>query len=235
MKYYFCSDIHGIEPSILKRSLIDNGFIFDDENHVLVVCGDITEQSFENELIDYLIKLENAKQLIAVVGNHDRDAFFASGLKNRISNVNFNWISNLPYQFENEHFRIAHGMFIKKDMMKHQNEEEFKWLDKTIEKISIWLSPILLGLPLYNIVGVEHHNLIQMKSFSFEEYAFRMSDKDLYLGHMHKTSVERYLDMNNVTDYKINQDGLVSYERIQWVAGNVFKERDKVYIFVKEY
>ena len=70
-KYFITSDVHGFLNE-LKHSLIINNFMFLDENHILVVCGDVFDRGKEaKELLDFLLNLQEQDRLILIKGNHE--------------------------------------------------------------------------------------------------------------------------------------------------------------------
>ena len=68
MKYFVVSDVHGYS-SVLQSSLISSGFISNNDDHLLVLCGDCFDRGTENkELYGYLNKISNK---IIIRGNHE--------------------------------------------------------------------------------------------------------------------------------------------------------------------
>ena len=69
-KYFVVSDIHGFYSELLD-GLEDANFDIDNENHILVILGDIFDRGSESlELYEYLIKF-NKNRLILIKGNHE--------------------------------------------------------------------------------------------------------------------------------------------------------------------
>lgn len=67
MRYFFISDLHGCEPSIVDNALKEKGF--DPKNDTLVVLGDIVDRGhYVRQLLKYLM---NIPHLIQIKGNHD--------------------------------------------------------------------------------------------------------------------------------------------------------------------
>lgn len=68
---YTVSDLHG-HYEILKRDLKEAGYDENNENHLLVVCGDCFDRSFGNlEIYKYLKRLTDEGKAIVVKGNHE--------------------------------------------------------------------------------------------------------------------------------------------------------------------
>lgn len=67
-KLFVCSDIHSFYTP-LKKALDDKGFDPNNEDHWLIVCGDVFDRGDESEdVLDFLLSL-NRKVLVK--GNHD--------------------------------------------------------------------------------------------------------------------------------------------------------------------
>jgi serine/threonine protein phosphatase 1 len=67
-KFFVTSDIHSFYTP-LKKALDEAGFNPDDENHYLVVCGDVFDRGNESkEVLHFLMGLERK---ILIKGNHD--------------------------------------------------------------------------------------------------------------------------------------------------------------------
>ena len=67
-KFFVVSDVHS-HYTILKNALDSHGFNPNDENHWLVVCGDVFDRGDESyELLKFLMQLERK---ILIRGNHD--------------------------------------------------------------------------------------------------------------------------------------------------------------------
>lgn len=68
-KYFVTSDVHGF-CSILKNTLEINGFDINNEDHILVSCGDLFDRGGEAvELLNFLKKIPK-RRLVLVKGNH---------------------------------------------------------------------------------------------------------------------------------------------------------------------
>lgn len=69
-KYFICSDIHG-DYTALMEAINDNGFDENNEEHILIVAGDIFDRNQESVLLyNYLKKLTDKGKAIVLVGNH---------------------------------------------------------------------------------------------------------------------------------------------------------------------
>lgn len=67
MKYFFVSDLHGCNPTLLQNTL--NQHNFNPDIDTLVVLGDVCDRgSYTCQLVDYLLTLPH---MIPIWGNHD--------------------------------------------------------------------------------------------------------------------------------------------------------------------
>jgi len=68
---YTVSDLHG-HYGIFKRDLKEAGYDENNENHLLVVCGDIFDRGRENlEVYEYLKHLTDVGKAVVIAGNHN--------------------------------------------------------------------------------------------------------------------------------------------------------------------
>lgn len=71
-RYYIVSDIHGRSVELLKESLKDNGFDFDNENHILVSLGDLFDRGeYSYDLLVFFVDLLRKNRAIVLYGNHE--------------------------------------------------------------------------------------------------------------------------------------------------------------------
>ena len=71
MKYFVVSDVHGFYTE-LKAALHKNGFDVNDNNHKLVICGDLMDRGYEAEkLQSFIVELLEKDKVILVRGNHE--------------------------------------------------------------------------------------------------------------------------------------------------------------------
>lgn len=72
MKKYFCvSDIHSFY-AILINTLEENEFDINNNDHMLIVCGDAFDRGEQfRQLFNFLVKLQKYNRLIYVRGNHE--------------------------------------------------------------------------------------------------------------------------------------------------------------------
>lgn len=71
MKYYVTSDVHGY-CSILKEALAKSGFFKEQEEHKLVILGDLFDRGHEaKELQDFIVELMEKDLVILIRGNHE--------------------------------------------------------------------------------------------------------------------------------------------------------------------
>lgn len=69
-KYFIVSDIHGFY-SIFYKELKAKGFDINNENHYLIICGDVFDRGPDAvKLLNYLLKIPE-ERLILVRGNHE--------------------------------------------------------------------------------------------------------------------------------------------------------------------
>lgn len=69
-KYFLCSDIHS-DYTALKNAIVENGFDENNENHILVVAGDVFDRSQESvALYLYLKRLTDKSSAVVLAGNH---------------------------------------------------------------------------------------------------------------------------------------------------------------------
>lgn len=65
------SDLHGCYTE-LKEALDNAGFQEGNPNHILIAVGDMFDRGSEQkEMYEFLVKLDNSKQLKYILGNHD--------------------------------------------------------------------------------------------------------------------------------------------------------------------
>lgn len=67
-KIFAVSDVHGC-ASLLKKALFNAGFDAENEEHLLVVCGDVFDRGEEN--LEVLRFLERVERKVFVRGNHE--------------------------------------------------------------------------------------------------------------------------------------------------------------------
>lgn len=90
MKIFAISDVHGHFKE-MKSALIKNGFDENNNEHMLVVCGDIFDRGDESlQVYHYLKDLTDKGKAIVLKGNHE--PFFINWLKG--DNLPFNYLRN---------------------------------------------------------------------------------------------------------------------------------------------
>jgi len=68
---YTISDVHGHFKE-MKKALDESGFDENNQDHLLIVCGDIFDRGNENvEMFNYLYRLTQENKAIVIRGNHD--------------------------------------------------------------------------------------------------------------------------------------------------------------------
>lgn len=71
MKYFVVSDIHGHFDKLIK-GLDRVGFDVNNDNHTLVVCGDMFDRGTQSkEIYQYLKELNDKEKAIVIKGNHE--------------------------------------------------------------------------------------------------------------------------------------------------------------------
>lgn len=72
MKLFCVSDIHGFYDEF-RKALDDAGFDSNNDEHLLIVCGDTTDRGSQpSEVISYLSQLMMDKKCIVIKGNHEQ-------------------------------------------------------------------------------------------------------------------------------------------------------------------
>ena len=86
-KLFIVSDLHGYFKEFV-RDLTNAGFDVNNENHLLIVAGDIFDRGPDSkEIYKFLRKLQNINKAIVLKGNHDN--MFIDFLKGKDSWFNF--------------------------------------------------------------------------------------------------------------------------------------------------
>ncbi len=71
MKYFCVSDIHGYFD-VLLDSLLEAGWNMEDDNHHLIVIGDMTDRGPQNlEVLEFVSGLSTKDKATLIMGNHD--------------------------------------------------------------------------------------------------------------------------------------------------------------------
>jgi len=83
-EYYIVSDLHS-RLDLLTKALDSSGFLLENDNHILLIAGDILDRGLEGDiLIRFLEKLIDKGRLLMCLGNHDT---FLLDIINDISTV----------------------------------------------------------------------------------------------------------------------------------------------------
>lgn len=212
-KCFFISDLHGTEAYKVIFALKEAGFENENDNHFVVVAGDISDGlGNEFHLINLLQSLEKQGQLIAVKGNHDQT-------NNPFNTCSFTkeqkeWLQNLPYQLETDYFYLAHGMYIHDDVMGKRKEKT---------SISLWGCPVLLGLAEHewSLTYRKYKAVNDYYDSNIDTYAEYFKDKPLFLGHFWVRSVKENLAVVGKEVTAEDEKGFVSYKNIHWVDSDV--------------
>ena len=86
-KLFICSDIHGYYQQ-MKSALDEAGFDENNDNHLLIVVGDIFDRGGEALMVyEYLKRLIGEGKAIVTRGNHDK--FFIDFLQGSVSPFNY--------------------------------------------------------------------------------------------------------------------------------------------------
>jgi serine/threonine protein phosphatase 1 len=71
MKYFVISDVHGYY-SVLRETLLKNGFNESNNNHHLVILGDLFDRGPQSkEVLEYVYELSQNDKATIILGNHD--------------------------------------------------------------------------------------------------------------------------------------------------------------------
>ncbi|XFA98292.1 metallophosphoesterase [Candidatus Izemoplasma sp. B36] len=118
--YFILSDIHS-QYDLLIKALDKAGFDMENENHILVIVGDILDRGKQGDkLIRFIEKLITLDRILAVVGNHDD--FLIEILKGNINLKTIKW-------------NIKHNGFIETLKLGCLDQEEIKINKESILKI----------------------------------------------------------------------------------------------------
>lgn len=70
-KYFVCADVHGFYNELIK-ALNENGFEEKNQDHILIICGDLFDRGHQANLVYKFIKsLAKKNRLIYIRGNHE--------------------------------------------------------------------------------------------------------------------------------------------------------------------
>lgn len=87
-KYFVVSDIHAKYEMLLK-ALLAKGFEIENEEHILIIGGDVLDRGSEGlDVILFIQDLILQERVLGVVGNHDD--FIIDWLSGNVDNVYFN-------------------------------------------------------------------------------------------------------------------------------------------------
>lgn len=71
-KYFICSDIHSFY-SLWMKSLTENGFDEENNDHIVVILGDLFDRGDEAiECLNFVRKMNSKDRLIYIKGNHEQ-------------------------------------------------------------------------------------------------------------------------------------------------------------------
>ncbi len=71
MRYYVVADIHGYYDELIKV-LENSGYFDDQEEHKLIVCGDLFDRGLQaKQLQSFILDLINKDEVILIRGNHE--------------------------------------------------------------------------------------------------------------------------------------------------------------------
>lgn len=152
-KIFAISDIHGHFKEMLE-ALNESGFDIDNENHLLIVCGDSFDRGCENvSVYKYLKHLTSINRAIVLKGNHDN--FLISFFENDQPYYNyFNYNNNgmcetiADFMEETRPFEI----YCLLTRQEYSWDSWNKWVDitkKCVQKEYPELIEWLKGLPNY--------------------------------------------------------------------------------------
>lgn len=144
MKYFVVSDIHSHYSSMIK-ALEEAGFNVDNQNHHLLVLGDLFDRGTEAvKVLEYLYNLSKQEKATIILGNHD--AFLLDFLDSIYEKVNFN---------------IKHNGFGKTleqlsgiDPSNDNFDKVYNYIDSRFPYLHEWLKSFPLFLEIENYIFV---------------------------------------------------------------------------------
>lgn len=150
MKYFAISDTHAHHSEAIK-ALAEAGWDENNENHKLIVVGDITDRGSEAlKHIEWLKRLTDENKAIVLRGNHDQ--FILGFFRNR--DQSFNWMHNgLNTTIDDlDHRTNSFQMYclsLDKEMNTYTFGEWQRITAKSIQKEYPWMKEWFENLPDY--------------------------------------------------------------------------------------
>ncbi len=133
MTYFCVSDLHGYYD-VLIDTLNKHGFDETNDNHTLIVIGDMVDRGPQNkELIEYIYKLHQSNKAIVLLGNHD--FFLLEFLRGNFGRTNFNFKRN-GHKITIEHL-LGHSFEEKEEYTDEQDKlnEMYPYLKGFLESL----------------------------------------------------------------------------------------------------
>lgn len=238
MRYLAISDLHGLSKYEFEKGIYKTLPDFDITRDKIVIAGDISDGlGYEDELIDYLMWLDKKGALIAVKGNHDIPQASRS-LDNVPIGVNLNymsfqsdeqidWLRGLPFEYENEHFKLVHGIWVD-----DKTKSEISEIDAI--NLSIWGSPVLIDYckgdtKQWWCMKESVVNTFLKNNKTIADYEAGL-DKMLLIGHFTNHSVKDK-DINDM--FTIDEKGFPSYGKIQYLDTDVIWNEEAVFKLIE--
>ena len=228
-KIFFISDLHGNYTDTIK-CLKNKGYNENNENHLIVVLGDIFDRGQENlEVYEWLYKATKDKKAIVTNGNHHK--FFIDFLEGSINPFNYihNGMDTTIGDFWHR-TRPFESWCLLEDKCDIDNYNYARWAKKCRNDIKREY-PELLGwlksLPEYfeseNYIGVHasldlkvpdwhyphcfRHTLVDWEALHFDDGNFftqqNTTGKNLVLGHFSTSELRRIYGVGDADDHSI--------------------------------
>lgn len=144
MKYFIISDIHGYYD-VMISSLQKAGFDNHNEDHQLIVCGDMFDRGKQSkEVFEYLFKLHTEKKATIIIGNHD--IFLLDFLKGEFKRTMF----DVKHNGHNETIKSFSGVALTGDNLK----EVQTLINEKYPQLKDWLESLPLFYELENYIFV---------------------------------------------------------------------------------
>lgn len=229
--YFIVSDLHA-RFNMLQKALHDNGFNYNDPNHILVIAGDILDRGPEGkEMILYLESLLRKDKLIGVLGNHD---LFLKDI------INHNWkketvIWNVHHNGFLKTLEVGYGKSLEDERITEEILEDVK--NNFLENYPLfcdWLDnlPLMLIFDKHVIV----HGFLDFydkgwknteERFAIWERGYKMKVPDDY---------DKKIIMGHTPNYHINNQDDIIYEdkKIMIDGGAAMDHQINVLILTEE-
>ena len=202
---FVVSDIHGHYDELIS-SLESAGFDENNENHLLIVCGDIFDRGLDSlEVYKYLRRLSSKNKAIILRGNHD--TMFTEFLKGEDSWFNFIY-NGMKTTFDSFLERtMSFESFIYIDLGLDMTDLDEKELDKIWNKYQDMTRKYILD----NNEGILEWFSSLPDYYETKNYIFTHGGIDVTVKDWHKP---RY--------YPINTYKYIKWDALTWDDGSFF-------------